>query len=51
MTLPAVNADRRIARIVDAYVEHRVMPRNPLGDALHLALASYHKFDYLLTWN
>ena len=23
----------------------------PTGDALHLALASYHKCDFLLTWN
>jgi hypothetical protein len=28
-----------------------VMPRDPTGDALHLALASYHKCDFLLTWN
>ncbi|WP_196519639.1 hypothetical protein [Nostoc sp. WHI] len=27
------------------------MPKDPLGDALHLALASYHKCDFLLTWN
>ena len=27
------------------------MPNNPVGDALHLALASFHKCDYLLTWN
>jgi len=27
------------------------MPDNPVGDALHLALASFHKCDYLLTWN
>ncbi len=27
------------------------MPRDPEGDALHLALASYHKCDFLLTWN
>ena len=27
------------------------MPRDPLGDALHLALACYHKCDYLVTWN
>ena len=26
------------------------MPRDLSGDALHLALASYHKCDYLLTW-
>jgi hypothetical protein len=27
------------------------MPRDPAGDALHLALASYNKCEFLLTWN
>jgi len=27
------------------------MPTDPAGDALHLALASYHKCDFLVTWN
>ena len=27
------------------------MPDDPVGDALHLALASYYKCDFLLTWN
>jgi predicted nucleic acid-binding protein len=40
-----------IAEIVTAYIEHKVMPNDPLGDALHLAIASYHKCDFLLTWN
>ena len=29
----------------------KVMPSNPVGDALHLALASLHRCDFLLTWN
>jgi predicted nucleic acid-binding protein len=40
-----------VAEIVDAYFRHRLMPRDPTGDALHLALASFHKCDFLLTWN
>ena len=40
-----------IGEIVEAYIQHRVMPNDPVGDALHLALASYHKCDFLLTWN
>ena len=40
-----------IEDIVKAYVQHHLMPVNPLGDAMHLALASYHGCDYLLTWN
>ncbi len=27
------------------------MPDDPVGDALHLAMASYYKCDFLLTWN
>ena len=37
--------------IAQVYVDKLVMPRDPKGDALHLALASYHKADFLLTWN
>jgi predicted nucleic acid-binding protein len=40
-----------VAEIVDAYVRHRLMPEDPAGDALHLALASYHKCEFLVTWN
>jgi hypothetical protein len=27
------------------------MPADDAGDAAHLAVASYHGVDYLLTWN
>ncbi len=40
-----------IGPIVDFYIANMVMPNDPKGDALHLALASYHKCDFLLTWN
>lgn len=40
-----------IADIVDVYIARTVMPRDPAGDALHLALASFHGCDFLLTWN
>jgi predicted nucleic acid-binding protein len=40
-----------IADIVEAYLRHKLMPADPAGDALHLALASYHKCDFLVTWN
>jgi predicted nucleic acid-binding protein len=43
--------DDPVTEIVEAYVLHKLMPHNPLGDALHLALASYYKCDFLLTWN
>jgi hypothetical protein len=40
-----------IAEILRAYVLHKVIPKDPLGDGLHIALASFHKCDVLLTWN
>ncbi len=40
-----------IAGIIDVYLANHLMPKERLGDALHLALASYHKCDFLLTWN
>ncbi|MFV2068964.1 MAG: type II toxin-antitoxin system VapC family toxin [Pirellulales bacterium] len=50
-SLPLLPVEAAIAEIVQAYIEHRVMPVDPAGDALHLALASYHKCDFLVTWN
>jgi predicted nucleic acid-binding protein len=43
--------EHNIVEIVQTYIQHNVMPKNPVGDALHLAVASYHKCDFLLTWN
>jgi predicted nucleic acid-binding protein len=49
--LPILPVEPAIVEIVQAYIAHSVMPQDPLGDALHLALASYHRCDFLLTWN
>ena len=40
-----------IEEIVAKYIERLVMPSDPGGDALHLAIASYYELDVLLTWN
>jgi predicted nucleic acid-binding protein len=42
---------QEIAGIVSVYVDNHVMPAGDAGDAAHLAVASYHAVDYLLTWN
>ena len=49
--LPLLPIEPAIAEIVHAYIRHKVMPADPSGDALHLALASHHKCDFLATWN
>jgi hypothetical protein len=49
--LPLLEVTGEIAAIVDVYLQNQLMPENRVGDALHLAIASYHKCDFLLTWN
>ena len=47
--LPLLEITPAVAEIVDAYI--RLMPADPSFDALHLALASYHRCEFLVTWN
>lgn len=49
--LPILPIEDEIYEIVESYIEHGVMPKDPRGDAIHLALASYHRCQFLLTWN
>jgi len=49
--LPILPIDPAIIEIVEAYIRYKLMPTDPGGDAMHLALASYHKCDFLVTWN
>lgn len=49
--LKVLEFSQPIGQIAEIYIEQRLMPSDSAGDALHLAIASYHKCDYLLTWN
>jgi len=49
--LQKVPIEEEVKRIVRIYIANKLMPSDTVGDALHLALASFHKCDYLLTWN
>ena len=40
-----------IERIVATYIDRLVMPSDPGGDALHLAITFFYRLDVLLTWN
>jgi hypothetical protein len=46
--LPSTPQANALARV---FVDHRVMPRNLAGDALHVAIATLAQMDVLLTWN
>ncbi len=49
--VPILSNASDLAKIVEFYIENHVMPKSFLGDAAHLAYASYYNIDYLLTWN
>jgi predicted nucleic acid-binding protein len=40
-----------IAEVAGVYLQHKLMPAEALGDADHLALASFYNCDMLVTWN
>jgi predicted nucleic acid-binding protein len=49
MLLLSMNTE--IYDIVETYIKRKLMPADILGDAFHLATASFHSCDFLLTWN
>ena len=49
--LEVLNFNDEIGLAAATYIRHRLMPMDPEGDALHLAMASYHRCDALATWN
>ena len=49
--LPFLTVNAEVIEIAQVYIAHKTMPKDPTGDALHLALATYYKCDFLLTWN
>ncbi len=49
--LPVLEVTEVIEDIVEEYISSHLMPKDPAGDALHLALASYYHCNFLLTWN
>jgi predicted nucleic acid-binding protein len=37
--------------LAEGYIERGIFHRKYIADAIHVALASFHKVDYLVTWN
>jgi len=49
--VPLLEVSPEVRGIVKVYLEHQLMPADDAGDAAHLAMASFHAMDFLLTWN
>ncbi len=43
--------DPEVLEIAAFYRDHRLLPAAAGADALHIALASFHRIEFLLTWN
>ncbi|MGD9589324.1 MAG: type II toxin-antitoxin system VapC family toxin [Pyrinomonadaceae bacterium] len=40
-----------ISILADGYISRGIFSRKYMADAFHVAIASFHKIDYLVTWN
>lgn len=49
--LPRLAVTAEVSALAAFYVREGVMPSNDLGDAFHLAFATWYRIQYLLTWN
>ena len=50
-SLPVLEMTEEADELVRLYIEHKIMPDDTEGDAMHLALATLHECDILVSWN
>lgn len=48
---PLLDIDDEVERVYEVLIDRLEIPRKALRDAVHLAVASVHAIDYLVTWN
>lgn len=49
--LEQLELNQEVAILADGYISRGIFHRKYIADALHVALASFYKVDYLVTWN
>jgi predicted nucleic acid-binding protein len=49
--LENLELSEEVAILAEGYISRGIFPRKFLADAIHVAIASFHKIDYLVTWN
>jgi predicted nucleic acid-binding protein len=49
--VPLVDLTDEIARLADQILKRGILPVKAARDAVHIAAATVHRMDYLLTWN
>jgi predicted nucleic acid-binding protein len=48
---PLLELTEEVEKMAGIYIEKLKIPQKALRDAAHLAMASVHNIDYLITWN
>lgn len=49
--IPVLDISPEVLGLARVLVDEKVMPGPLEGDAVHVAVATFHRMDYLLTWN
>ena len=49
--LARLDLAEEVAILAEGYIERGIFQRKYIADAIHVALASFHQIDYLVTWN
>ena len=49
--LERLEMPEEVAILAEGYISRGIFHRKFMADAVHVALASFHKIDYLVTWN
>ncbi len=50
-SLEQIEITEEVAILAEGYIERGIFHRKYIADAIHFATASFHKIDYLVTWN
>lgn len=51
LEIPALHVTTEAEKLAEGLLAAQLLPAGSVDDALHIALASAHGMDYLLTWN
>ena len=46
-----LSTNEKIHKLAREYINYEIFPEKYLDDSMHVAIASYHDIDYILSWN
>ena len=49
--LPKLEVNQQAVALAQAFIAQKIFPQKAKADALHIAIATVHQMNYLLSWN